>query len=94
MPIIWTDEAIDDLVEILSYYLEQAGSVTAEAVQTRILSQIEALQEFPERVRQSERVQGAHELVIQRLPYIAFVQVDGDVLTVLNVVHTARKFPL
>ena len=93
MPIIWTDEAIDDLVEIVSYYLEQAGSVTAEAVQTRIVSQIEALQEFPERIRQSERVPGARELVIRRLPYIVFVQVDRDVLTVLNVVHTARRFP-
>ena len=93
MRIIWTDEALDDLAHILFYYYEHAGPVTAEAVETRIVSQIEALQAFPERIRKSERVADARELVINRLPYIAFIRVISNGLLVLNVVHTARKFP-
>lgn len=91
--IVWTSEALDDLESILSYYHEQAGPATAEAVQGRIVSQIEALRAFPERIRDSDRIPGARELVISRLPYIAFIQALPDGILVLNVIHTARRFP-
>ena len=93
MRIVWTDEALDDLEEILAYYYAEAGPRTAEAVQRRIVEQVEGLPPFPERIRKSERIPGARELVINRLPYIAFVKLLPDAILVLNVVHTARKFP-
>ena len=93
MRIVWTDEAVDDLEEILAYYYAEAGPRTAEAVERRIVEQIEGLPPFPERIRNSERIPGARELVINRLPYIAFVKLLPDAILVLNVVHTARKFP-
>ena len=93
MRLVWTDEALDDLADILVYYLEQAGPATAASVEARIVSQLDALRAFPESIRNSERLPGTRELVIQRLPYIAFVQVLPDRILVLNVVHTARKFP-
>ena len=93
MRIVWTDEAVEDLEEILAYYYAEAGPRTAEAVERRIVEQVEGLPPFPERIRKSERVPGAHELVINRLPYIAFVKLLPDAILVLNIVHTARKFP-
>lgn len=93
MRIVWTDEAVDDLEEILAYYYAEAGPRTAEAVERRIVEQIEGLPPFPERIRNSERIPGARELVINRLPYIAFVKLLPDAILVLNVVHSARKFP-
>ena len=93
MRIVWTDEALDDLEEILAYYYAEAGPRTAEAVQRRIVEQVEGLPPFPERIRKSERIPGARELVINRLPCIAFVKLLPDAILVLNVVHTARKFP-
>ena len=93
MRIVWTDEALDDLEEILAYYYAEAGPRTAEAVERRIVEQVEGLPPFPERIRKSERIPGARELVINRLPYIAFVKLLPDAILVLNVVHTARKFP-
>lgn len=72
---------------------QQAGPATAEAVGARIVDQIVKLTDFPERIRASERVPGTRELVIARLPHIAFVRVLPDVVQVLNIVHTARKFP-
>lgn len=93
MRILWTDEALDDLEEILAYYHAEAGPRTAEAVERRIVEQVEGLPPFPERIRKSERIPGARELVINRLPYIAFVKLLPDAILVLNVVHTARKFP-
>lgn len=93
MRILWTDEALDDLEEILAYYHAETGPRTAEAVERRIVEQVEGLPPFPERIRKSERIPGARELVINRLPYIAFVKLLPDAILVLNVVHTARKFP-
>lgn len=93
MNITWTDEALDDLEEILSYYHVEVGPLTAEAVHSRIVSEVEALRTFPERIRASERIPGAHELVVRRLPYMALVKVTADSVIVLNVVHSAREFP-
>lgn len=93
MRIFWTAEALDDLADILAYYYAQVGERTAQAVERRIIGQIEALPPFPERIRESDRIPAARELVIQKLPYIAFVKIVEGGIVVLNVVHTARRFP-
>lgn len=93
MRLVWTEAALDDLAGILVYYLEKAGPTTAARVETRIFSQIEALRAFPESIRHSERIPGTRELVIQRLPYVVFIQALPDLIRVLNIVHSARRFP-
>jgi plasmid stabilization system protein ParE len=94
MEIFWTDEALDDLVEIVTYYYTEASPRTAESVERRIVEQVEGLPPFPERIRKSDRISGARELVVNRLPYIVFVKLLPDAIVVLNDVHTARRFPL
>jgi len=93
MRIVWTDEALDDLEEILAHHYAESGPRTAAAVERRIVEQVEGLPPFPERIRKSDRIPGARELVINRLPYIAFIKLLPDAVVVLNLVHTARKFP-
>lgn len=93
MRILWTDEALDDLAEIVAYYYAEASPRTAESVERRIVEQVESLPPFPERIRKSERIPGTRELVVNRLPYIVFVKLTPAAVVVLNVVHTARRFP-
>ncbi|MDP2432884.1 MAG: type II toxin-antitoxin system RelE/ParE family toxin [Pseudomonadota bacterium] len=93
MKLRWTDEALDDLAAIVAYYLEVASPWTAENVERRLVEAIMAPLPFPERIRASDRVPGTRELVVPKLPYIVFVKVGSDDLIVLNIVHTARKFP-
>lgn len=93
MRILWTDEALDDLEEILAYYYLEASPKVAEAVERRIVGEIESLPPFPERVRVSDRVPGTRELVVNKLPYVVFVQLRDEAVIVLNVVHTKRRFP-
>ncbi len=93
MEILWTEEALDDLAEIVAYYYTEASPRTAESVERRIVEQVEGLPPLPERIRKSDRIPGARELVVNRLPYIVFVKLTPDAIIVLNVVHTARKFP-
>lgn len=93
MRILWTNEALDDLEEILAYYYLEASPRTATAVERRIISEIESLPPYPERIRESEQIPGTRELVVSKLPYIVFVQLIEDAIVVLNVVHTKRLFP-
>jgi toxin ParE1/3/4 len=93
MKIVWTSEALSDLESIIVYYLENVGFETAVAIESRIVAQIESLREFPERIRESERISDAWEAVIPKLPFIAFVRVLESDVQVLNIVHTSRKFP-
>jgi len=93
MRIVWTAEALDDFENILAYYYERTWTATAEAIEKRIIARIEGLRDFPEKIRASNRIPGARELVIPRLPYIVFVRIVDDAIQVLNIVHTARKFP-
>ena len=93
MRIVWTDGALDDLAEIIAYYEAEAGATTAEMIAGRIVSQIEALPPFPQRIRGSDRYPGTRELAISRLPFVVFVKLESDALVVLNSVHTARRFP-
>ena len=90
--VLWTPGAEQDLVEILAYYLREAGESVARSIFHRIRAEVEALKDFPERTRVG-RVAGTRELVIARLPYVAVIQVEGERVLVLNVIHTARKFP-
>lgn len=93
MEILWTDEALDDLASIIAYYSVEISPAIAESIADRIIEQVKALPPFPERARESERLPGIRELVITRLPYIAFFKRKDEQLIVLNIVHTARNFP-
>lgn len=93
MRILWTDEALGDLEEILTYYHLEASPRTAAAVERRIITEIESLPPFAQRIRESGRIPGARELVVNKLPYVVFVQLQDDAIVVLNVVHTKRQFP-
>jgi plasmid stabilization system protein ParE len=93
MRIVWTEEALDDLAEIVAHYEAEASATTAEMIAGRIVSQVEALPPFPERIRSSDRIRGARELVISGLPFVAFIKLESDAIVVLNIVHTARRFP-
>lgn len=88
----WTDEAERDLEDILIFYLEPAGHGVAESVYSRIMERVGSVDKFPERARPG-RVLGTREFVVSRLSYVATVHVGDGAVTVLNLIHTARKYP-
>ncbi len=90
--VLWTARAEQDLEEILAFYIGTAGLPVARSIFRRIRAHVENLRQFPQRTRFG-RVYGTRELVIQRLPYLVVIQVEGERVLVLNVIHTARKYP-
>lgn len=89
----WTDGAEQDLENILTYYLEEAGPRVASAIFLRIKEQVGSLKLFPLRCRPG-RVSGTKEYVLHRLPYIAVVHIGDETVSVLSLIHTARKYPV
>jgi toxin ParE1/3/4 len=90
--ILWTEEAEEDLTNILSYYIEQAGIDIAKSIYDRIKIQVGTLNIFPERTRLG-RVKDTREFIISRLPYIAVIEVSNNTVLILNIIHTAKKYP-
>ena len=62
-------------------------------MERRIIGASESRPPYPERIRANERISGASELAVSKLPDVVFVQVREDAIIVLNVVHTKRKLP-
>lgn len=47
--ILFEPQATDDLIDILSYYVEQAGDTLVTSILQRLQSQIDSLQTMPQR---------------------------------------------
>lgn len=92
MTLNWSDRAIRHLGEIVSYISSENPSA-AIRVAERILSLTETiLPEHPQTGRPG-RVQGTRELVVSQTPYIVAYRVTGDEITIVAVIHGARKWP-
>jgi plasmid stabilization system protein ParE len=93
--IIYETTALDDLEEIVFYYVEQGGLNLADNINNRIHAHIKRLENMPFRSLQSQNILGAREFLIEKLPYRAYFLVDDEKeeIHVLNIVHTARKYP-
>ena len=93
--IVYEPEAESDLLSVLSYYADQAGINLAEIISRRIETALKALAYFPYRAVESALVEDTREYCVGNLPYKAFIKIDENSKTiyVLNIVHTARKFP-
>jgi toxin ParE1/3/4 len=87
----WHPLARADLAGLVVYIATDDVSA-AYRVHDSFREQIEKLATHPE-IGRSGRVRGTRELVISGTPYVAAYRVAGDVVTVLRVLHGARRWP-
>ena len=87
----WLGSALADLDEIEAYIAEDRSAVAADVV-VQIIKAVSLLGEQPGLGR-SGRVPGTRELVVPGLPYIVPYRVKDEVIQVLRVYHTSRKWP-
>jgi len=91
MQIVWTSAAVIDLKQISDYIFEKNPRLAATTIR-RILESASELKLFPRRGR-TGRKEGTRELVLTRLPYLVVYEVGEQSVTVLRVLHGARKWP-
>jgi toxin ParE1/3/4 len=92
MRIEWTELAVGDLLALRAYIgSENPGA--AERMVRRIVDLVETqLSRMPESGRFG-RVEDTRELVVSGTPYIVVYRIIGHVVTVLRVLHGARRWP-
>jgi len=87
----WHPLARADLAELVAYIASESP-VAAYRVNDEIRKQSSLLAIHPE-IGRPGRVRGTRELVITGTPYIAAYGLAGDVVTVLRLLHGARRWP-
>jgi toxin ParE1/3/4 len=87
----WHPLARTDLAELIAY-IATDNSSAAYRLHGEIRKQIEILATHPE-IGRLGRVPSTRELVISGTPYVAAYRIKGDVVTVLRVLHGARRWP-
>ena len=92
MNIVWSPEAIQDLISLRAYIAEDSPA-GARRIVLRILHDVEHLLPDNPHMGQPGRVPGTRELVIPRTPYIVPYRVQGESIQILRVYHGARRWP-
>jgi len=88
LPVIWNLDAIDDLDNITEY-INEHNPWAAERLADAIRASTGPLPQNPQMYRQSERIPGCREIVVQS-NYIVIYRVDPDMIRIMRVVHGRR----
>jgi toxin ParE1/3/4 len=89
MTIRWTPTASNDL-EAVYDYIARDNADAASAMVRRMISGIDALVRNPELGRIGREV-GSRELIV--VPYRIIYRIRDSVVEILNIVHSARRWP-
>jgi toxin ParE1/3/4 len=92
LKIIWSPEAIDDLVALRAY-ISRDNPTAARRVALHLLEMIETtLAENPP-IGHPGRVPGTREFVIDKTPYLVPYRVKDNALQIMRIYHGARRWP-
>ena len=89
MKIVWSPEAVEDLVSLRAYIAEDSPA-TAQRTVRLIIGSIEP--DNP-RMGRAGRVPGTRELVIPRTPYIVPYRLQRTTIQILRIYLGARRWP-
>lgn len=90
MPVRWSDEAEQDLAQILDF-IGQRNPAAADRMQALFTGAVKNLEDRPLIYREG-RVAGTREVVVHP-NYDLVYRVAVDALWIVNVLHTARRYP-
>ncbi len=92
MTILWSPEAINDLVSLRAFIAED-DPAAAQRVVLHVIRSIEQLLSGQPHMGRPGRVPGTRELVVPRTPTIVPYRIRNNRIQVLRVYHGARKWP-
>jgi toxin ParE1/3/4 len=89
MRIRYTETALAEVVQILSYIAQHSSSAAID-VRERIERTVEALSDIPEMAQIADEP-GVRRMPITSFPYIVFYTIEADEIVILHVRHGARR---
>jgi plasmid stabilization system protein ParE len=91
MKVVYTDEALRDLDEILAFMASNYPSICG-SFETRLRAVVARIGRWPESAQEVEQRPGVRMVPLVRYPYRVFYQVTTAV-EVLHIHHAARRPP-
>ena len=91
MRLVWSYFAIEDR-EALFDHIAVDNARAAARIDTSIEKQLQILTQLPE-IGRPGRVEGTRELVIDRTPFIAVYQLEGELVRILRILHGSQLWP-
>lgn len=90
LPVVWAREALDDASNIADY-ISDSNPTAADRMTEIIFGSAEVLGRHPHMYRPG-RKDGTREAIIHP-NYILVYRVEPDQIRIVNVLHTARRYP-
>lgn len=91
MKLVWTDQAIEDLVTIRNFIAEESDQ-NAALVAERTLKIVELIEVQPGIGRMGE-ISATREIAVPRTPCVLVYEVDGSLIRILAVRHGRQQRP-
>jgi len=93
MRVVWTRPALADILE-LKQYIATDSPRYAQVVAERLFAAVERLEAYPLSGRIVPELRAATVREVIDAPYRIVYRVRADVLEVVAVTHSARRFPI
>jgi plasmid stabilization system protein ParE len=90
MRVVYTEEALENLDEILAYIASNYPTVY-EAFQSRLQSVVKRISEWPGSAQEVAERPGVRVVPLIRYPYKVFYRNTGSVIEILYIHHAARE---
>jgi plasmid stabilization system protein ParE len=92
MRIVFTDEALRDLDEILDFIAAHYPTI-ASSFRRRLETVLQRIGRWPKSAEEVEQRPGVHVAPLIRYPYKIFYQTTTDAVEILHIHHAARQLP-
>ena len=92
--VIWSKDAGNELIEIISYIKYNTGKITAEKIYTKILNEVNRISKNPERRRISPLLREfginyIHQFNIS--PWIVYYKVENNKMEIISIIDGRRN---
>ena len=91
-PIVYRDDALDDLDNIADYYFDERAFEVAINLPETIRERLKMLSDHPA-AGKAGRIAGTREMVLVGTPYLAVYRMANNRVEVLRVLHGAQQWP-
>jgi toxin ParE1/3/4 len=92
MMLLWSPEAIRDLVSLRAY-IAQDNPRAAQRMALHVVRNVETLLSENPSMGRPGRVPGMRELVIPKTPFVVPYRIQAGKIQILRVYHGARRWP-
>ena len=92
MKVVFSRLALDELDEILGFIAERSP-LGAQHVEARMRRALDHIGRYPEAAERLAQRPDVRRLPLVRYPYVIYYEIGADAVTILRILHGARRQP-